>query len=159
MANAKSHFLFASLTNIVELNLDNFDTSQVTNMLGMFLGISSARTPGMTSIDLSKFDTSNVTDMSSMFVGCETITNLDLSNFDTSNVVHMINMFMDCSALTTIYVSNEWSVEMVKSSDYMFENCFCLVGGQETIYDNHHTDKEYARIDEGPANPGYFTMY
>ena len=46
------------IKNIVELDLSNFDTSQVTDMQFMFSGMSS-----LTTLDLSNFDTSQVTDM------------------------------------------------------------------------------------------------
>ena len=39
----------------------------------------------------------------------------------------------------------------------MFAGCTDLVGGAGTIYDGGHTDREYAHIDEGTSNPGYFT--
>ena len=55
------------------------NTSQVTDMKGMFEGCRSLRT-----LDLSNFDTAKVTDMSWMFDGCDSLTALDLSNFKTS---------------------------------------------------------------------------
>ena len=39
----------------------------------------------------------------------------------------------------------------------MFKNCTSLVGGLGTTYDVNHVDKDYAHIDGGPSNPGYFT--
>ena len=39
----------------------------------------------------------------------------------------------------------------------MFKNCTSLVGGKGTTYDANHVDKEYAHIDGGSSNPGYFT--
>ena len=52
--------MFKSIPNI-SLNLRNFDTSNVTNMVGMF---SDSK---LNILDLSSFDTSNVTDMDWMF--------------------------------------------------------------------------------------------
>ena len=46
-------------------DLSNFDTSNVTNMEGMFYECYS-----LISIDLSNFETSNVTNMAGMFHGC-----------------------------------------------------------------------------------------
>ena len=65
--------MFYDCRNIKNIDLTNFDTSNVTNMQSMFEGC------GITNIDLSNFDTSNVTNMHSMFSGCD-ITNIDLSN-------------------------------------------------------------------------------
>ena len=45
----------------------------------------------------------------------------------------------------------------VDNSIYMFTNCNSLIGGAGTTYDKNHYDGEYARIDEGPGNPGYLT--
>ena len=67
---------------------DKFITSNVTNMSNMFV-----ECYDLTSLDLSSFDTSNVTNMSNMFNGCESLTSLDLSSFDTSNVTSMYKMF------------------------------------------------------------------
>lgn len=67
-ANPDSSFMFAVDKHLTEINFDNFDTSKVTNMKGMFAfddgdrGYSKLKT-----LDLSGFDTSNVTDMSYMF--------------------------------------------------------------------------------------------
>ena len=60
-------FFYASI--LENLNVRNLDTSNVTNMSGMFNGCSS-----LESLDLSNFDTSNVTNMSYMFHGCNNLT-------------------------------------------------------------------------------------
>lgn len=39
----------------------------------------------------------------------------------------------------------------------MFARCGSLVGGSGTAYSASHTDGEYARIDNPPDSPGYFT--
>ena len=80
---------FIYLTSVVGLN--NFDTSEVTNMSYMFHGCNSLQ-----SLDLSSFDTSKVTDMSKMFLECESLQSLDLSSFDTSKVTTMRSMFDYC---------------------------------------------------------------
>ena len=66
-------------------------------------------------------------------------------------------MFYDCSNLTTIYVGDGWNTGRVNISAYMFRNCNSLVGGMGTTFNADHTDKDYAHIDGGPGNPGYFT--
>ena len=89
------------IKNIVELDLSNFDTSQVTDMQFMFSGMSS-----LTTLDLSNFDTSRVTDMKYMFRDMSSLTTLNLSNFDTSRVTNMEVMFYGMSSLTTLDLSN-----------------------------------------------------
>ncbi|UKI58311.1 MAG: hypothetical protein L6V81_02460 [Clostridium sp.] len=57
----------------------------------------------------------------------------------------------------TIYVSDKFVINSATTSSYMFNGCTNLVGGVGTAYDKNHIDAEYARIDKGTNNPGYFT--
>ena len=109
---------FANLT-IIE-GIKNLNTSNVTDMSGMFEGCSS-----LTSLDLSNFDTSNVTDMGGMFYGCSSLTSIDLSNFDTSKVTNMVYIFYDCSSLTSLDLSN-FDTSNVTNMAYMFCDCYSL---------------------------------
>ncbi len=144
--------MFGVCSNLTSLDLSRFDTSKVTDMSSMFYYCS-----GLTSLDLSSFDTSKVTDMFSMFSNCSGLTSLDLTSFDTSKVTDMKNMFFDCQNLRTIYAGSGWSTAAVTSSLMMFYNCTSLVGGQGTAYDYIHYNKDYAHLDGGPSDPGYFT--
>ena len=108
------------IKNIVELDLSNFDTSQVTDMQFMFSGMSS-----LTTLDLSNFDTSQVTDMKYMFRDMSSLTTLNLSNFDTSRVTNMEVMFYGMSSLTSLDLSN-FDTSQVKYMDYMFSYMFSL---------------------------------
>ena len=157
------------------LDVSNFDTSNVTNMRGMFesskatvLDVSNFNTSKVTDmsgmfysskaiiLDVSNFDTSKVTNMSFMFSNSQ-VTTLDVSSFDTSNVTDMSGMFNSATNLKTIYVSNKFNVDNVTSSTKMFTDSTNLVGGAGTKFDPTKTRKEYARIDGGTSNPGYFT--
>ena len=95
-------YMFEGCSSLESLDLSGFDTSNVTDMRYMFHGCNS-----LESLDLSGFDTSNVTDMRCMFHGCNSLESLDLSGFDTSNVTDMDSMFEDCSSLKSLY---EWYV-------------------------------------------------
>ena len=105
--NKKSNEMFFSksdeqkIKNILEIDLSNFDTSEVTNMGGMFYGMSN-----FTTLNVSHFDTSKVTDMSLMFHGMRDLSALNLSSFNTSQVTDMHNMFYGMSNLTTLDLSN-----------------------------------------------------
>jgi hypothetical protein len=81
---------------------------------------------------------------------------LDLSSFDTSNVEDMNAMFHVCIYLKTIYVSNRWSTAKVSPTS-VFRRCDSLVGGANTAFDSSHDGVDYAHIDGGPDDPGYFT--
>ena len=100
--------------------IEKLDTSNVTDMSGMFNGCRS-----LTQLDLSNFNTSNVTDMTSMFYGCSSLTQLDLSNFNTSNVSGMSGMFEGCSSLTQLDLSN-FNTSKVSNMTRMFYSCWSL---------------------------------
>ena len=93
--------MFSDMPKLTSLNLSNFDTSKVTNMSQMFESMSS-----LTTLNLSSFDTSQVTDMSYMFCDMSKLTSLNLSNFDTSKVTDMHYMFCSMRSLTTLNLSN-----------------------------------------------------
>ena len=106
---------------------------------------------------LNYMNTSAVTHTVSMFRGCSSLTVLDLSSFSTANVIAMGGMFMGCSNLRTIYAGSGWSTAAVEASAGMFSSCTSLVGGQGTTFNSSHVGIDYAHIDGGPSNPGYFT--
>ena len=108
---------------------------------------------------MNYLNTSEVTRMDAMFNRCYKLTKLDLSSFNTSNVMDLSEMFRNCSALQTIYVGDGWRMsDMAQAfSRNVFYDCTSLVGGQGTAYDAAHVDADYAHIDGGPSNPGYFS--
>lgn len=110
--------MFSFCRPLNSLDLSNFDTSQVTNMDSMFACCNS-----LTSLELSnKFNTSKVTNMDSMFAACNSLISLDLSNFNTSKVTNMKAMFHNCISLTNLDLSN-FDTSKVTSMNYMFEEC------------------------------------
>ena len=108
------------IKNSLEIDLSNFDTSQVTNMSSMFYGMHI-----LTSLNLSNFDTSKVTNMNLMFYDLRNITSLNLSNFDTSQVTRMISMFEGMSSLTTLNLSN-FNTSQVIVMGHMFDGMSTL---------------------------------
>lgn len=145
--------MFAGCKYLETLDLSNFDTSSVLGMYNMFESCW-----GLTSLDLSTFNTANLLDMSAMFYDCANLNSINLSSFNTAKVKNMVSMFKDCTSLTTITVGSEWSIASVTDNGGdMFSGCTELIGEAGTTYDENHIDKEYARIDEGTANPGYLT--
>ena len=105
---------------IEELDLSTWDTSNVTDMAGMFRMCSK-----LNKINISNFNTSNVTDMSSMFDGCRNLTSLDLSNFNTEKVTNMHDMFFDCYNLQSLNISS-FNTENVTQIYNMFYHCASL---------------------------------
>ncbi len=94
-ANYDSSFWFAFLINLTEINnIENLDTSYVTNMSGLF-GYSGS----LVNLDVSHFDTSNVTNMSSMFSGDKALTSIIYgSKFIHANNAYVDYMFKSCPA-------------------------------------------------------------
>lgn len=109
-------FMFYSCNNLTDIDMKNFDTSEVMNMKCMF-----SFCPSLIDLDLSGFDTSNVTDMSCMFKGCS-LESLDLSRFNTDNVTTMEEMFCGCGQLNAIDLSS-FNTSKVTDMSRMFENC------------------------------------
>lgn len=80
-------FLFYN-SGVSDVNLSSLNTSNVTNMMQMFLGAKN-----LTKLDLSSFNTSNVDTMYEMFDHATSLKTVDMSNWDTSKVTTMNNMF------------------------------------------------------------------
>ena len=144
--------MFANCVYLKSLDLRSFNTSEVTIMTGMFDYCVSLQ-----SLDLSSFNTAKVTAMGYMFQDCQSLKSLDLSSFNTAKVTDMRNMFSGCYALKTILVGSGWNVDKVTYSDNMFYNCKKLTGGNGTTYQADKTDITYAVID-GEGGDGYLTL-
>ena len=142
---------FQGCTSLTDIDLSWCDTSNVENMGSMFDGCSSLQ-----HINFTNVDTSSVTNMGSMFKGCSSLIELDLSGFDTTNVTQMLYMFNGCSSLRRVYVSFMWTTVNVTSDYAMFSGCNGLMGQDGTPYPAGD-GKTYARIDNLPSEPGYFT--
>ena len=144
--------IFRGCSGLTSLDVSGFNTDNVTRMEKMFEDCSS-----LTNLDVSGFKTDKVLNMSWMFGGCSGLTSLDVSGFKTDNVTDMSYMFAICNQLSTIYASERWSMDNVENTEDIFYNSSKIVGGKGTTYDENHIDGEYARIDKGSSNPGYFT--
>ena len=170
--------MFANCSSLTSLDVSGFKTGNVTDMGFMFYGCSSLTSLdvskfktgnvksmrcmfhscfGLTSLDVSSFKTDKVTDMGWMFYGCAGLKSLDISGFKTGNVTSMGRMFYGCDELRTIYASEKWDMTNVAFYNDMFWGCYKLIGGEGTTYNPNHIGAEYAHIDGGPDNPGYFT--
>ena len=139
--NKKSNEMFFSksdeqkIKNILEIDLSNFDTSEVTNMGGMFYGMSN-----LTTLNVSHFDTSKVTNMGLMFYGMSGLTSLDLSNFDTSKVTNMGNMFSSMTNLTSLNLSS-FNTSKVTDMGFMFYGIPNLTSLNLSNFDTSKTTK------------------
>lgn len=93
---------FSGCTNLASIEgIENLNTSNVTNMSGMFALCSNLET-----LDLSHFNTEKVTTMKQMFYGCTKLHDLNISSFNTENVTSMNQMFSNCSSLDSLDLSH-----------------------------------------------------
>jgi surface protein len=98
--------------------IEHWDTSQVTDMSGLFL-----EKTGFND-NISNWNTSGVTDMSDMFHGCTNF-NQNISNWDTSGVTNMSSMFQGCTKFDQNIRS--WTVTNVTSFTNMFSGASAMI--------------------------------
>ncbi len=139
IANENSANLFDSFSVLESIEgLEYFDTSNATNMDGMF-----AKCPKLKSLDISSFDTSNVEIMTFMFLRNTSLTDLNLSGLDTSKVTNMRWMFRECSALESLDISS-FDTSNVTNMSYMFYQCKLLESLDLSHFDTSNvTDMSY----------------
>jgi len=114
------HSMFKGFTDLIEINLSNFDASHVTTMYWMFLYCSN-----LEKITFGNINTSSVTSMRAMFNGCSKLVFLNLSSFDTSNVESFLGMFIACTNLKFLDLSH-FNTTKLTEMDFIFENCQSL---------------------------------
>lgn len=112
-------------TKYISADLSKLDTSETTDMTGMFSYSENNYNPREVVDDFPNFDTSNVIYMGGMFDHCYWLASLDLSKWDISKVTDMENMFSDCTNLTTIGPVDTAPGWQHKPDNYqnMFANC------------------------------------
>ena len=120
MSSVTSLFLAFNNSGLKQINVSNWDTSNVTNMSNIF-----SHCELLTSIDVSKWNTSKVTNMEGMFVGCNLLASIDVSKWNTSKVTDMASMFSSCGTLRSIDVS-KWNTSNVTDISGMFFGCGSL---------------------------------
>lgn len=122
MLSPDCHFMFMGFSSLTTLDLSHFDSSQVTNMSGMF-----QRCNSLTALDLSHFSTANVTNMSFMFGGCSEMTSLNIDKFlikDSTNVTNMFENISSYSQNITITLplkSYEWVSDQLTAHYIMID--------------------------------------
>ena len=109
--------MFTECSEIEYLDLSNFNTPNLTNMLCMFSNCYKLKEIK----GLNKFITTNVTNMSALFQQCHEIEYIDLSNFNTINVTDMSGMFNKCYKLKQIKGLNKFITTKVTNMFIMFQ--------------------------------------
>ena len=131
LTNANMNQMFVANTNLINVNLNNIETTGVTDMSFMFKECSN-----LTTVNLNNVKADEVVNMSSMFESCTSLINLDLSKFNSiknnisyaivgsslatkSSVTNLSNMFKDCTNLINLNLKN-FDTSSVTNMDYMF---------------------------------------
>ena len=100
--------MFQFCSSLTSVDLSNFDTSEMTDMMMMFYNCSS-----IVSINLSSFDTSNVTNMDYMFQNCTSLKFVDISNFNiTEEALNDRSYIYDQSPIFDIFL-NDYNIENI----------------------------------------------
>nr|DAO66446.1 MAG TPA: protein of unknown function DUF285 [Caudoviricetes sp.] len=113
-------YLFVNYNTIRNIKIDQWDTSNVSNMKGVFFGCRKFN------CDLSRWNVSNVKFTSDMFNGCRSFIGVGLDNWNTKNVTRMNNMFQDCKKFNC-NIGN-WNVSNVYDMSNMFSGCISFTG-------------------------------
>ena len=105
-----------SMEDVIDLN--SIDTSEITDMSGLFHNFE-----GIVKIDVSKWDVSNVENMDSMFKGCINLEKIaGIENWDVSNVENMQDMFYKCELFNQDI--SKWNMSKVTNISGMFYRCY-----------------------------------
>ena len=120
MSSVTSLFLAFDNSGLKQINVSNWDTSNVTNMSNTF-----SHCELLASVDVSKWNTSKVTDMASMFSSCGTLRSIDVSKWNTSNVTDISSMFFSCGSLHSVDITG-WDTSKVTNMTRLFFNCSSL---------------------------------
>ena len=145
------NYMFENCSNLVSVNTEDWDTSNVTTMRNMFYGCTS-----LVELDLSNWKTVQVADeynMWWMFYGCSSLEFLDLSNWDLTYSTDLHYAFHGCDKLHTIKLDNcELStIKVIISSNGFTTNA--IEGITRTIY----VDKSLVITDGKIVNGGFIT--
>jgi len=113
---------FCNCSNLKIMNFGNhFDTSLVINMENMFKECTS-----LEYLNLSTFDTSKTKYFNCMFCNCFSLKSLDLHSFNTEAAIGMNEMFNNCTSLTSLDIST-FNTKSTVTMNQMFNNCSSLV--------------------------------
>ena len=126
--------MFNSCSKIKEIDLSEFNTSQVTSMSHMFSGCTSLST-----IIIKELDASKVKSMEYMFSSCSNLESLNLNDLKISAVTNMAHMFDNCQKLKSLTVSNNFNTNQVKNMEYMFY--FCSAMASSNFFSKFDTSK------------------
>ena len=115
--------MFERCSCLKKLDLTNFDTPKVENMLSLFSDCSNLEE---IIINQLTFKTENVKDMGLMFNKCFELKNINLSCFNTKQVEFYNSMFLSCEKLTKLDLS-KFIIMNKANMAQMFDGCSNLI--------------------------------
>lgn len=102
---------------MIGLDVSNWNTSSLTDMISIFDGCTSLK-----ELDLNNWNVSKVKDFKRLFYGCRNLTTLKISDWDVSNVQSFVATFNYCSKLPYVDLS-KWNTSSAQSFYAMFDGC------------------------------------
>ncbi len=108
-------YMFRSCKNLQNVDFGDLNTSNVSNMAGLFVGCISLSSI----LTFGSFETGNVTDMSLMFAFTPRLQEINLSNFNTQAVTNMAHMFK-FSGVRNLNFGANFRTDNVTNMSYMF---------------------------------------
>lgn len=108
--------MFCSCNDLIDLNVDGFDTSQAKDFHGMFQGCIK-----LTQLNVKHFKVDNVLHMSCLFSKCLRLKVINLESWDFSQVSDANEMFCYCEKLEKIIAN--FNFKIIKEMAFMF--CYC----------------------------------
>ena len=114
VAPSSCSYLFSNFSILTSADLSNWDTSNLTNTVGLFSSCTS-----LEHLDLSGWDMSAVKTNLNMFSNCKSLRVLTLKKWKTANV---FPSFSECSNLQSIDLSN-WDTSATTSMSSLFSGC------------------------------------
>lgn len=172
-------YWFQNCSNLESIDWTNFDGSNVTSARA-FVASTKITTftlpempnltnirficnacPNLVSVDMSGVNATGITDINASFQACYALKTVDLSGL-AGTIDACSNAFSNVSngadmVLETIYANAGLDFSQATAFNNVFRSCVNLVGGEGTPFNSSFIGKQYARIDNPPDAPGYFT--
>lgn len=112
--------MFSQCKELTSVDLQNLDTSNISDMGEVFNECES-----MAVLDLSSWDVSSVQSMDSMFKNCKSLTDIDFGAWDSGSVETMNSMFFGCESFSDADLTS-FETDSVKDMGCFFEGCTAL---------------------------------
>ena len=112
-------YFFASCQSIIDIDLSEWDVSNIEYMGGLFFGCS-----GLEKFSFKNWKTSNINQLASMFKNCYRLEKIiDTDGLDMTTCTDISSMFYDCKNLKSIEGIENWNTKNLNTIEHAFEGC------------------------------------